>query len=56
MALQVISQRDAEFAAFALREVVQRLRERGKDSLADSATRVADGLKAGGVIVADGNA
>lgn len=51
-----ISRADADFAAFALREVIQRLRERGKDDLAERATRVAEGLKEGGVIVADGSA
>lgn len=56
MNLQLISQMDAEFAAFALSQVVERLRARGRDDLADRAAKVMHGLKSGGVIVADGNA
>lgn len=56
MSLQCVSQRDAEFAAFALSQVVERLRARGNNELADRAAKVMNGLKTGGVIVVDGTA
>jgi hypothetical protein len=53
---KVISPQDAKFAGDALREVASRLDLRGSTALAASARRVADGLDAGGVIVASGSA